>query len=65
MIRPNGIQLSRDERTLYISDSNGVHVIAWDIGPDGWVSNRRDFGTLEGRSTRDNGLGASRLTRTA
>ena len=57
MIRPNGIQLSRDEKTLYISDSNGVHVIAWDIQPDGLVRNRRDFGTLTGRSTRDNGLG--------
>ena len=57
MIRPNGIQLSRDEKTLYISDSNGVHVIAWDIQPDGLVHNRRDFGTLTGRSTRDNGLG--------
>ena len=57
MIRPNGIQLSRDEKTLYISDSNGVHVIAWDIQPDGLVRNRRDFGTLTGRSRRDNGLG--------
>ncbi len=57
MIRPNGIQLSRDEKTLYISDSNGVHVIAWEIQPDGRVRNRRDFGTLEGRSNRDNGLG--------
>ena len=57
MIRPNGIQLSRDEKTLYISDSNGVHVIAWDIQPDGRVRNRRNFGTLEGRSQRDNGLG--------
>jgi gluconolactonase len=57
MIRPNGIQLSRDEKTLYISDSNGVHVIAWDIQPDGRVRNRRDFGTLQGRSQRDNGLG--------
>ena len=57
MIRPNGIQLSRDEKTLYVSDSNGVHVIAWDIQPDGLVRNRRNFGTLEGRSTRDNGLG--------
>jgi gluconolactonase len=57
MIRPNGIQLSPDEQTLYISDSNGVHVIAWDIQPDGLVSNRRDFGTLQGRSMRDNGLG--------
>ena len=57
MIRPNGIQLSRDEKTLYVSDSNAVHVIAWDIQPDGLVSNRRNFGTLEGRSERDNGLG--------
>lgn len=57
MIRPNGIQLSRDEKTLYISDSNGDHVIAWDIQPDGLVRNRRDFGTLQGRSKRDNGLG--------
>ena len=57
MIRPNGIQLSRDEKTLYVSDSNGVSVIAWDIQPDGLVRNRRNFGTLEGRSQRDNGLG--------
>ena len=57
MIRPNGIQLSRDEKTLYASDSNGIHVIAWDIQPDGLVRNRRNFGTLEGRSERDNGLG--------
>ena len=57
MIRPNGIQLSRDENVLYVSDSNGIHVIAWDIQPDGLVRNRRNFGTLEGRSTRDNGLG--------
>ena len=57
MIRPNGIQLSRDEKTLYVSDSNGDHVIAWDIQPDGLVRNRREFGTLTGRSQRDNGLG--------
>ncbi len=57
MIRPNGIQLSRDERTLYVSDSNGEYVIAWDIQSDGLVQNRRDFGILRGRSKRDNGLG--------
>jgi gluconolactonase len=57
MIRPNGIQLSRDEKTLFISDSNGAEVIALDIQPDGLVRNRRAFGTLTGRSTRDNGLG--------
>jgi gluconolactonase len=58
MIRPNGIQLNRDETILYASDSNGDHVIAWDIRPDGLVENRREFGAaLKGRSSRDNGLG--------
>ncbi|MGI9260287.1 MAG: SMP-30/gluconolactonase/LRE family protein [Gammaproteobacteria bacterium] len=57
MIRPNGIQLNRDESVLYISDSNGDHIIAWDIRPDGLGENRREFGTLQGRSNRDNGLG--------
>ena len=57
MIRPNGIQLSRDEQTLYLSDSNGAEIIAWEIQPDGLVRNRRAFGTLTGRSARDNGLG--------
>ena len=57
MIRPNGIQLNKDETRLYVSDSNGEHVIVWDIRPDGTVQNRRQFGTLQGRSNRDNGLG--------
>ena len=57
LIRPNGIQLSRDETKLYVSDSNGDHVIAWDIRPNGLVENRREFATLQGRSSRDNGLG--------
>lgn len=58
MIRPNGIQLNKAETILYSSDSNGDHVIAWDIQPDGLVTNRREFGAaLTGRSTRDNGLG--------
>jgi gluconolactonase len=60
MIRPNGIQLSRDQKTLYVDDSNGAEVIAWDIQPDGLVRNRRAFGSLTGRSTRDNGLGGVR-----
>jgi gluconolactonase len=60
MIRPNGIQLNRDETTLYISDSNGEHIIAFDILPNGLVTNRREFGTLLGRSNRNNGLGGIR-----
>jgi gluconolactonase len=60
MIRPNGIQLSRDQKTLYASDSNGADIIAWDIQADGLVRNRRVFGSLTGRSPRDNGLGGIR-----
>src|ERR1051325_7103644 len=56
MIRPNGIQLSRDEKTLFVDDSNGADVIAWDIQPDGLVRNRRAFAALTGRSRPDNGL---------
>jgi len=57
LIRPNGVQLSRDETKLYVDDSNGDQVIVWDIRPDGLVENRRAFATLTGRSMRDNGLG--------
>lgn len=57
LIRPNGVQLNRDETKLYVDDSNGEHVIVWDIRPDGLIANRREFATLKGRSTRDNGLG--------
>jgi len=57
LIRPNGVQLSRDETKLYVDDSNGDHIIAWDIRSNGLVENRREFATLKGRSSRDNGLG--------
>ncbi len=45
-IRSNGITLSRDEQTLYVT--NREVVVAFDVGPDGSVRNRRDFGTLDG-----------------
>src|ERR1051326_152919 len=57
LIRPNGVQLSRDETKLYVDDSNGDRIIEWDIKPNGLVANRREFATLKGRSSRDNGLG--------
>ena len=57
LIRPNGVSLTKDETKLYVDDSNGDKIILWDIRPDGLVANRREFATLKGRSTRDNGLG--------
>lgn len=41
--RPNGISLSPDEKTLYLANATGEHVIAYDVLPDGSVQNRRNF----------------------
>jgi gluconolactonase len=45
-IRSNGIMLSPDGRTLYVT--NNTNVLAFDVRADGTTSNRRDFGTLDG-----------------
>jgi len=50
-IRANGIMLSRDEKIVYVT--NGNVVLAFDILPDGTVTNRRDFATLEAGGNGD------------
>ncbi len=45
-LRSNGIMLSPDGRTLYVT--NNTVVIAFDVRADGSTSNRRDFGSLNG-----------------
>ena len=45
-LRSNGIMLSPDGKTLYVT--NQKVVIAFDVKPDGSTANRRDFGTLNG-----------------
>jgi len=50
-LQTNGIILSRDERVLYVT--NGSVIVAFDIQPDGSVSNRRDFGRLEAGGNGD------------
>ena len=42
---PNGIILSADEKTLYVS--NGIKLVAFDVQPDGSLTGQRDFGKLE------------------
>jgi gluconolactonase len=42
---PNGIILSAEEKTLYVSD--GITLVAFDILPDGSLTNQRKFGKLE------------------
>ena len=43
-----GIQLSPDEKTLYVNNMNGEYLLAYDIEPDGTVRNRRNFARYEG-----------------
>ncbi len=45
-LHTNGIILSTDEKTLYVT--NGKTVAAFDVQPDGSLTNEREFGKLEG-----------------
>lgn len=54
--RPNGILLSPDEKVLYVANTNGEFVIAYDVQPDGSVRNRRNFGKLEGVTKSETGM---------
>jgi gluconolactonase len=50
-IRPNGIILSANERILYVT--NGPALAAFDVQPDGSLSNQREFARLEGGGNGD------------
>lgn len=53
--RPNGIQLSPDEKVLYVANTPGEHIIAYDIGNDGSLGQRRNFAKLTGYTKGENG----------
>jgi gluconolactonase len=44
-LNTNGIVLSADEKTLYVT--NGATLVAFDVQPDGSLKNQRDFAKLE------------------
>jgi len=50
-LRTNGINLSPDEKTLYIT--NGTAIVAFDVQKDGSVKNQREFSKLEGGGNGD------------
>jgi gluconolactonase len=50
-IRTNGIMLSRDEKTFYVT--NGKALVAFDVHPDGTVANQREFAKLEAGGNGD------------
>jgi gluconolactonase len=45
-LNTNGIILSRDEKTLYVT--NGATLAAFDVQPDGSLTNQREFAKWEG-----------------
>jgi len=47
---PNGIQLSPDEKTLYIADTTGEYVLAYDVTAAGVIGGRRNFAQLARRA---------------
>ena len=50
-IRPNGVILSADGKTLYATNSTAI--LAFDVNPDGTTKNRRDFASLDGDTGGD------------
>lgn len=55
--RPVGIQLSPDEKMLYVIDSTGDYLLAYDVEPDGTIRNRRNFAKwAHGRDSGADGL---------
>jgi len=45
--KPNGLAFSPDEKTLYIDDSAKRHIRAFDVAPDGRLSNSRIFANMD------------------
>ena len=41
--RPNGVMLSPDEKTLYVNNTNGEYVLAFDVKADSALGARRNF----------------------
>jgi gluconolactonase len=54
--RPNGIILSPDEKTLYVANTLGAFVVAFDVQPDGSARNQRNFARLGGIRMTNQGV---------
>jgi len=54
--RPNGIQLSRDEKTLYVANTLGEYVLSYPILGEGKIGARTNFAKLEGLEKTETGI---------
>ncbi|HET7833147.1 MAG TPA: SMP-30/gluconolactonase/LRE family protein [Gallionella sp.] len=57
--RPNGIQLSPDEKVLYVANTLGEFVFAYDVAADGSIGNKREFAKLDGYRKNASGIYSS------
>ncbi|MDD2724372.1 MAG: SMP-30/gluconolactonase/LRE family protein [Methylovulum sp.] len=57
--RPNGIQLSTDEKVLYVANTDGEHILAYDVTADGSIGTKRNFAKLAGWGKTETGDWAS------
>jgi gluconolactonase len=53
---PNGLTLSRDEKTLYINNTRGEYILAFEVQPNGTLTNKRNFGKYEGVRKTETGV---------
>jgi len=67
IVRPNGVTLTRDGKTLIVNDTLGPTVYAYDVQPDGSVKNKRTFAQLrdipEGKESGADGMALDREDR--
>jgi gluconolactonase len=63
-LRPNGIVLSTNGKTLYVNDAVNDGILAWDVQSDGTVKNKREFARLReippGQPSGGDGLAVDR-----
>ncbi|HZP34476.1 MAG TPA: SMP-30/gluconolactonase/LRE family protein [Candidatus Acidoferrales bacterium] len=48
---PNGVSLSLDEKILYVNNTQGEYILAFDVNKDGTLRNRRNFAKYEDLTT--------------
>jgi gluconolactonase len=44
---PNGVSMSINEKLLYVNNTAGEYILAYDVQPDGTLRNRRNFAKYE------------------
>jgi gluconolactonase len=54
---PNGVSLSPDEKVLYVNNTRGEYILAFDVQKDGNLRNRRNFGKYEDLTTTGGRIG--------